>query len=63
MYEHCAVFCMCAWKRAVLNGSGRFPAISLLSALMRRNREKSFSGGRWPRHVTATHVSAGTTTC
>ena len=56
-------FCMCAWKSAVLNGSGRLPAISLLSTLIRWNSEKSFSGGRWPCHVTAAHVSAGTKTC
>lgn len=63
IYVQLSSFCMRAWKSAVLNGSGRFPAISPLNAVMRRNREKRFSGGRWPCNVTTSHVSAGTKTC
>lgn len=55
-------FCVSAWKSRISNGSGWFPAISPLDALMRLNREKRFIGGHWLRCITAAHVSAGAKT-
>lgn len=53
-------FCMCAYKRAVSNRSGLFPAILLFNPLIRWSRKKKFSGGHWTCLVTMSYISAGT---